>query len=417
MREIAILAWRHLSRRQSRTALTILGVAIGFGAIIAILSLTYGVRKSVEERLDPLATDVMILPMPKRVTQQPMPLGSGRQIPGLPSGAGRRPIMRIQTQALDNRTLQELISLPGVKGYAARSTAFSVKALWNEREIQMYAVAINPEAERNFGQLQIVNGTWPSYMEALATEVFVRLGSISPGDKITLINVDEDQYEVRISGIVAASREARFGLPPNAPLLMDFETASLFANETGYAGLVLEAESREKAQSLAEMIQDTHPNLTVLSFQQFSEAIENTLSQYTVFLLSIGILSVAVAALGTANTMIVSAMERTREIGIMKATGAKDNFILKGFLFESALIGLVGGITGVVLGYLGSKILEVLVIRLNIARMGANAFSPYIPIWLIPFSIGLAVLITVLSGFYPAWRASKLDPVEAIRYE
>ena len=417
MREIAVLAWRHLSRRQARTALTVLGVAIGFGAIIAILSLTYGVKKSVEERLDPLATDVIILPMPKQVRQAlPGSAGPGR-LPNVPGRIQRRSIMRIESEGMDEETFRELVSLPGVKDYAARSTPFSLRALWNGREIHMFAVAIDPEAEKNFGQLQVVNGTWPARMEALATEIFVRPGNVSAGENITLISQNETQYPVRISGIATATREARFGLPPNAPLLMNFETARLFTNETRYAGIVLEAETREKAESLADMIRSGHPNLTVLSFQQFSKAIESTLSQYTVFLLSIGILSVAVAAIGTANTMIVSAIERTREIGMMKATGAKDSFILKGFLFESSLLGLIGGITGIVFGYLGSKILEILVLRLNIARLNSTAFSPYIPLWLVPASVGIAIVIAVLSGSYPAYRASKLDPVEAIRSE
>jgi putative ABC transport system permease protein len=157
----------------------------------------------------------------------------------------------------------------------------------------------------------------------------------------------------------------------------------------------------------------------VLTFEDFTETIERTLNQYSLFLLSIGVLAVAVAALGSANTMVVSTMERTREIGMMKATGAKNAFILKGFLFESALLGLVGGVVGVVFGYIGSRILEYLVVRLNIGRLAGAAagFSPYIPLWLIPFSILLAVGVTLISGSYPAWRASRLDPVEAIRYE
>ncbi len=426
MREIGTMAWRHTSRRQGRTTLTVLGIAIGFGAIIAILSLSFGVKRSVEESFEPIAKDAIVIPIPREVYES----GTGSQPvqrPGQigPGIGGRLPATqtRIETGYIDQATLDEILKTPGVVGYVARSSAINLQT-WiqmpaGERLVRMPAMAINPESEQALGQIVLESGSWPRYMEALAGQILQRIGGFEVGETLTVLDDDGQAFELTISGRAGTSREARFGSAPNTPIFIDFDTASLFTNVTRYSTVILKAQTRSGARDVADLVQAGNPNLTVLTFDDFTETIESTLNQYSLFLLSIGILAVAVAALGSANTMVVSTMERTREIGIMKATGAKNGFILRGFLVESALLGLVGGIVGVVFGYIGSRILEYMVFNLNIGRFAqaAQGFAPYIPLWLIPFSIVLAVLVTVISGSYPAWRASRLDPVEAIRYE
>jgi len=423
MHEIATLAWRHTSRRVGRTTLTVLGIAIGFGAIIAILSLSFGVNRSVEKSFDVIATDAIVIPIPREVYESGQvsntPIRQPGRFPGA-AGPGQVPFKRTRIEAgyIDSDTFEEIIQTEGVVNYTARSAPFSLQVVLGDRVIRLPTIAVDPDAERHLGQMVLEEGSWPGYMEALAGEILARTGRVSAGDQIEAITDNDETYNLTVSGLVSTRREARFGTLPNVPLLVDFDTAKVFTNQTRYSTIILTANSREDAKDLANLVQASHPNLTVLTFSDFTETIENTLNQYSVFLLSIGVLAVLVAALGSANTMVVSTMERTREIGIMKATGAKNDFILKGFLLESAILGLVGGVTGVIFGYLGSQILEYMVFKLNIARVGAAAgFSPYIPLWLIPFSIILAVLVTVISGSYPAVRASRLDPVEAIRYE
>jgi putative ABC transport system permease protein len=417
------MAWRHTSRRQGRTTLTILGIAIGFGAIIAILSLSFGMKKSIESSFDLIATEAIVLPVPREVYDSSQGAGQiGQQLPGgrITRSVANQRATRIEAGSIDQETLDEIIQTPGIKSYTVRSSQVPLTILWRDREIRLAAIAIDPDAEEKLGQITIGSGTWPDYREALAGQILVRIGNLGQGDEITLVSESGDYHDIEISGTLGENREARFGTLPNIPLFISFETLDLFTNSTGYSTLILSAEGSKEAKVLADTIQAGYPNLTVLTYDDLTETIEDTLDQYSFFLLSIGILAVAVAAIGSANTMIVSTLERTREIGIMKATGAKSGFILRGFLLESALLGLIGGIVGVIFGYIGSNILEVMVFRLNIGRLAATAasgFRPHIPLWLIPFSVGLAVAVTLLSGSYPAWRASRLDPVEAIRYE
>jgi ABC-type lipoprotein release transport system permease subunit len=431
MREIATMAWRHTSRRQGRTTLTILGIAIGFGAIIAILSLSFGVQQSVEASFAPIATDAIVIPLSREVydsatgTQLP---NQGGQLPQRRIGiGGRLPAIRTRFEAgyIEAEVLEEIVDTPGVESYIARSSTIQTQVVLEtavgQRLIGLPVMAIDPEGESLLGQITLQSGNWPGEMEALAGELLVRTGRVEVGDSLPLITEDNETLTLTVSGTAGTSREAGLGSAPNAPLFVTFETASRLTNVTRYSVVVLRTKSRSDAQEVADLVQVGHPNLTVLTYNDLTETIESTLNQYSFFLLSIGILAVAVAALGSANTMVVSTMERTREIGIMKSTGAKNGFILRGFLIESALLGLIGGVIGVIFGFLGSRILEFMVFRLNIGRLaGAGAaagFKPFIPLWLIPFSMGLAVLVTVVSGSYPAWRASRLDPVEALRYE
>ncbi|SHE50105.1 ABC transporter [Caldanaerobius fijiensis DSM 17918] len=124
-----------------------------------------------------------------------------------------------------------------------------------------------------------------------------------------------------------------------------------------------------------------------------------------------------VAAIGVINTMIMSIYERTRSIGIMKAVGASKDNIKNLFLVESGLLGFIGGIMGILFGWLGTKILGFIFNIYIKSKGGTYTEIFYIPLWLVLGSLAFSILVTVIAGLYPATRAAKLDPIEALRYE
>jgi putative ABC transport system permease protein len=133
-----------------------------------------------------------------------------------------------------------------------------------------------------------------------------------------------------------------------------------------------------------------------------------------IFLGSIAAISLLVGAIGIANTMFTSVLEKTKEIGIMKAIGAKNKDILMIFLLNSGLIGLVGGIGGIVLGIFGSGLIS----SMTSTESGMNMFSnTAITPQLLIFALFFSVIIGMISGIIPAYRASKLNPVDALRNE
>ena len=149
---------------------------------------------------------------------------------------------------------------------------------------------------------------------------------------------------------------------------------------------------------------------------EMQETIQETQQQMSLFLGEIAAISLLVSAIGIANTLFTSVLEKTREIGIIKAIGAKNKDILLIFLMNSGLIGLVGGIGGVILGVFGSGFISYLSNSSDtgVSRMFSNtALSPELVIGALLF----AVFIGMVAGAIPAYRASKLDPVDALRYE
>ena len=159
-----------------------------------------------------------------------------------------------------------------------------------------------------------------------------------------------------------------------------------------------------------------------MGFQAFSlnDALQGAKRAFIILdivLSLIGSIALAVSSLGIVNTMVMSILERTREIGIMKAIGGSDGDIRRIFLIEASAIGLFGGLTGVVLGWLVGRIINIGA-NIYIQQQGGtpgNLFS--LPVWLIGGAIGFSIVVSLLAGSYPAARAARLDPIQALRHD
>jgi len=179
-------------------------------------------------------------------------------------------------------------------------------------------------------------------------------------------------------------------------------------SEDSVDGLMSEIE--KKLMISRHIIREDDRDFTVMASKSLAESVTEMMSSMTLFLGAIAAVSLLVGAVGIANTMFTSVLEKTKEIGTMKAIGAKNRDILMIFVFNSAMVGLVGGILGIILGAFVSSGLQ--------ATMGGGITSGNgLSILLMVEGLGLAVLIGVISGVVPAYRASKLKPVDALRYE
>jgi putative ABC transport system permease protein len=149
---------------------------------------------------------------------------------------------------------------------------------------------------------------------------------------------------------------------------------------------------------------------------QFDE-ITRAFSIMDMILAAVGMIAIVVAALGIINTMVMSILERTREIGVMKAVGAGDGDIRRIFFFESGAIGLVGGAAGCVLGWATSLLIN-RIINFYLARQGVPHVDYFaFPLWIFLGAIGFSLLVSLVSGIYPARRAARVDPVVALRHD
>ena len=152
---------------------------------------------------------------------------------------------------------------------------------------------------------------------------------------------------------------------------------------------------------------------TPISIQEVADEIQGTLGLIETVLASIAAVALIVGGVGLMNTMYTAVLERTREIGILKSVGARDRQVMTLFLFDSGLMGLIGGVLGLILG----SILSVLGTNLLGPSLGVGSFSPIIDAWLIGGVLVFSFVLGALSGVWPAWRASRLNPVEALAAE
>ncbi|MFH8132428.1 MAG: FtsX-like permease family protein, partial [Candidatus Aenigmatarchaeota archaeon] len=173
----------------------------------------------------------------------------------------------------------------------------------------------------------------------------------------------------------------------------------------------------EEKLMLSRHVTEETKDFTITSTKTIQETVLNVMNTINLFLAGIAGVSLLVGAIGIANTMFMSVVERTRQIGTLKAIGATNFEVMEIFLFESAFIGLLGGLIGIFLGFIASGLISELGIRFLAVGARAQASLTVITPELILFGLAFSTFIGILAGILPARRAAHLQPVEALRYE
>ena len=199
--------------------------------------------------------------------------------------------------------------------------------------------------------------------------------------------------------------------------------AAQFLSRTPYfTGIYVIVDNTDNVADVQNTIETYYSNnVRVISPGQILSSIQSITGQLTMFLGSIGAVSLFVATVGIVNTMYVSVMERTREIGILKAIGYRPKQIMGMFLSEAALTGVIGGFCGLILGYVLSFLMGGMLGGLGGGGRGGfgggMTIQPVFSTELILFSLVFPVILATIAGLYPAWRASRMNAVVALKYE
>lgn len=237
-----------------------------------------------------------------------------------------------------------------------------------------------------------------------------------------------DNYELRVGEraaiesqkprIVGILKERGIGFdisPDNAIIISDKMFSSLYDSSSGYNSVIVTVDNIEDVEEVREEIEDRlnkkEEVVMVMELKMIVEGIKELFNTISVFLLGIGAISLLVAGVSILNVMMMSTVERTKEIGVMRAIGTSRSGILRMFLFESLILGAFGGVIGAILGFGAGFLVDVLILK-----EASYLFAPS-SIFYVFLGIAFGIGTSVLSGLYPAWRASKLKPIEALRYE
>lgn len=205
------------------------------------------------------------------------------------------------------------------------------------------------------------------------------------------------------------------GINPDMAVFISMEDFDRLYDQEGYTSVIVEAESLEYIEAIEEEIDSTlnkkDEKVDIRDFESLIESVEESLNSMTQFLMAIAAVSLLVAGVSILNIMLMSTIERTKEIGVMRAIGAFRENIMMVFLLEALILGLTGSVVGAVMSVAGGYAI--------ISMMGFSTAYVLYPSSALYIAEGFAVgvLTAVASGLYPAWKASKLEPIEALRYE
>jgi putative ABC transport system permease protein len=431
--------WANLNRMRGRVALTAFGVVIGTMAVMVLVSLGAGLQRSATGTLGNISSQKQI--NVSGVMTGPMPQPAERS--GKPSAS---PIKT--PPALTNEALDELRKIPGVAAVVPIVEAgevADVRLEYEQIEGWMPIVGGTPEM---LDQLELAAGVGSTRLEngqmvvgADVREGFwdnqgrqLKIESLMGAPitvKVTKYSAEGEMavrlWRYKVTGVLEGGGESAYQVfvpDRDVQAISQWVTGTrINRNKDGYNRVIVRATDSKQVEAIQETIKG-------MGFMASStkDEIRETNRFFLVLqtiLGGIGAIALLVAALGIVNTLSMAILERTREIGLMKALGARNRDVMVIFLGEAASIGFLGGVVGASLGWALSSAADVVIRGLmqQSSNGGGGFFGPgdstvvYTPLWLPIFAVVFATLIGLISGVYPALRAATLDPLRALKYE
>ena len=406
------LAYKALIDRKIRSVLTILGITVGSAIILALIASSAGLNAGIAANIQK----------------------SGANILTIRNSGGFFAAGSTNTYQLSQQDVTYLKSIPGV---IAAYPYYSYGANINNggESIQATVVAIDLVALPALYQgLTVAEGSIPLLGDTTSAAIGWGIANPVSGTPIGLHQMvsmsisgikgskGAVSYAVLASGILAQYGTALFANIDDT-IYISFQAGSILSKSPYFTGIYVIIDNTNDVTTVQNTITTYYSNnVRVISPGQILSSLQSITASLTVFLGSIGAVSLFVATVGIVNTMYVSVMERTREIGILKAIGYRPKQIMGMFLAEAALTGLIGAFTGLALGYSLSFLMGGLLAGSTFTGRfgGGGGGATIVPVFsteLIVFSLTFPVLLATVAGLYPAWRASRMNAVVALKYE
>jgi len=400
-------ALESLSSNKLRTGLTMLGIVIGVAAVISMLSIGAGAESSITDTIEGMGTNLLFVTQNTDVSNpEPLTLSDADAILNAENAAS---VVAVAPTLSTNKTVS----------FSGTSTSVSITGLTPD-----YALVRNQEVSngRFISQTDVDN---KATVAVIGMDIVDDLFESSVNDALSnKLRISNNLYQ--IVGVLESQGGTSFGSSDNQVYVPISTAQSRLIARTDARDAVnminisaSSAEEMDAAMSAVTNILRSRHGLTgdddndfnVLSQESFTEAASSVTGVFTVFLGGIAGISLLVGGIGIMNIMLVSVIERTREIGLRKAVGARDGDIMLQFVVEALVIGLFGGLIGVLLGWGISAFIG------NIAVNSGTPMNTTMTIESILLSVTFSIVVGLVFGIYPARRAANLEPVEALRTE
>jgi putative ABC transport system permease protein len=444
-RDLGELAFRNLREAVLRNSLTTLGIAVGVASLVAMLSLGVGLQNLATDRLSRSGLFDAIFVTPKsntpafgrprteipEPTGPPKPLNADarKQIEAIPNVTEVYPEIRFPTEIhYDGNPFTTVVAGVSPSGktdgsFDGMTGSFFSSPTANEAILQIdFARQLSPQQPYGLIGKDIVLRY--AEREALPPD---------PGDRDSGsagFSIVPKEQSLRIVGVIETDPAGGLGAFGRGRLFIPLQVAETLraAQTNDLRDLLRDSPNQKNYESLtvrvsgASKVKDAEDAIKKMGFTTYSllDATNGLRLVFAVFDLFLGIfgsLALVVASLGIINTLVMAILERRREIGILKALGAADRDVRRLFFVEAGAMGLLGGIGGVAIGWLIGRAIN-LGTNIYLARRDLPAIAvTAVPWWMVAAAIAFSILVSLAAGMYPASRAARLDPVQALRYE
>lgn len=389
---------------KARSGLTILGIVIGIASVIAMIAIGNGAQSAVENQIQSIGSNLLtIRPGSQRGPGSPVNQGFG------------------SAESLSTDDVEDIESVDSVENVAAVSSGrYQIIANGNNTNTSVEGSSANYP---NVTNIKIDSG---SFFSESQVEKKSKVAVMGPETVTSLFGEDADVYgkKIRIGGIdfsVIGTTQAKggtgFGSSDDIIYIPITTFQQYLQGDDSLSNIYVSVASQDQMDAAQEEIEtlllENHgisdpdeADFRIMNQADIIEMASSVTGTFTILLGAVAGISLIVGGIGIMNMMLTSVTERTREIGLRKAIGAQKEDISKQFLFESVVLTFIGGIIGIVLGCSAAIVMN------NIFDISA-IIAPYS----IVLAFGVSALIGVTFGYYPARRAAKLNPIEALRYE
>ncbi len=412
--DIFRLSLSHVKKSKLRSWLTIIGIVIGVAAVVAIISIGQGMQESVQARLGSLGADLIT------VTPGFSRAGGGGFDGGRTGGSA--------TINLTDRDATAIKQLPGVlyvNGMVSGSSDIRVST----EKTSVSIIGVDTAVWRSMFTTQLEAGRYLQPGDSNSVVIGNALAHTTFLQQITLnrpITIGGKNFKV--VGILVSSGGGFGGgggdntVYMSADYARDVITTNVSRNQ--FTSIMVKISDPTLAEQIAsdivtKLMPERHVNprtrdFTVTAFATIQQQITSVVQTISLFLAAIAAVSLLVGAVGIANTMFMSVMERTRQIGLLKALGATDNEVMKLFIMEAGLFGFVGGVIGIISGVL----ISVIISEVGLRAIGpGGAMTAVVSPQLLVFALAFSIFVGIISGVAPARSAARMNPVDALRFE